>query len=231
MKRSLLLFLLIFLLNGCAATVDMVVSTPKKNNDKNYSAWETGTSKFSNKEVVMFLQPDNSYMSQTAMWPPFLPVDILKESIDGKTDERLKQKKFFLELLFRSKKEGYKFNPLDVTLVNKGGSSVKPSKYVRLIKHEYNRWTPSKHQRGSLCYHLGSENEEGEKDVTSKNEFTYIPAAEDKALCYVLEFDVFPPMPGDMYVIKVDGLYEGNQKIDLKEFQFSGSNTIKNTYF
>jgi hypothetical protein len=82
-----------------------------------------------------------------------------------------------------------------------------------------------------LCYHLGSENEEGEKDVTSKNEFTYIPAAEDKALCYVLEFDVFPPMPGDMYVIKVDGLYEGNQKIDLKEFQFSGSNTIKNTYF
>jgi hypothetical protein len=33
-------------------------------------------------------------MSQTAMWPPFLPIDIFKEPHDGKAGKHFKQKKF-----------------------------------------------------------------------------------------------------------------------------------------
>lgn len=230
-KRITMLFLWTLILSGCATTVSMVVSTPENIDDKNYSAWKTGTYKYDNEEVVMFLQPDNSYMSQTAMWLPFLPVDISKTSVNGKAGDRFKQKKFLFELLFRSKKEGYKFNPMNVTLISKSGTSIKPSKYVKLILNEYNRWTPSKHERGSLCCHLGSDCENGEKEVSSEDGFTRVPATKDKALCYVLEFDVFPPIPGDMYVVEVEGLVKENHKIDLKEFRFNGNNKVKNIYF
>ena len=231
MNRLILLFLLLLMLTGCATTVDMVVSTPVNIDDKNYSAWKTGTYMFNNNEVVMFLQPDNSYTSQTARWLPFLPVDTFKESVEGRKDERFKQKKFLLELLLRSKKEGYKFNPLEVTFVSKSGSFFKPSKYERLILHEHNRWTPSKNERGGLCCHLGSYCEKANKDVSSESEFTHVSATNNDALCYVLEFDVLPPMPGDMFAIEVDGLYKENHKVDLKKFRFNGSNTFKNTYF
>lgn len=213
------IFLLLFSVRESEAMnvfyYDISLSSQK---EAKYKVLPNGIVKIKHSDYIIFVRPANKVLvadgQQFLLWSSKKEVSKLPFSevyYPEGSSLILKPNYFYIEILLRSKKNGYMLYPKKLAIINSRGELIPATKYVVA---EGRLEEPGNYGNSFLINFVPfNDNWFRVDEEQDENKFIKLPVG--KLIGFAVRFDIPPPTPGDLFSINIQGLEFMSESVEV----------------
>ena len=198
------------------------------NKESGFRILPNGIMRIKHKDFILFVRPANRlYVAegqQLWLWPSRKenPGFVFSEWYYPERSSLIsKPNYFYIEILLRSREDGYVLYPMKLVVINGRGERIPAVKYVvveKLLEE------PSDYSYGNLLSLAPLDGNQFSVDQ-EREEDTFIKLPNGKLIAFAVRFNIPPPSPGDSFAIDIQGLKFMNESIKVPTVYYDTKRT------